>query len=163
MSLDDQLAYDASTGAFTWLIDKRRGSIKAGSAAGCRRADGYVGITVCGRRHYAHRLAWEIERGPIPAGMEIDHIDHDPSNNRLANLRLVTKAENRRNRSADSRNTSGVNGVYWAEHANAWAAQIRFNRSGRHIGYFKSLSEAQAARKTSERELSFHPNHGAAA
>lgn len=158
-----RLAYDPGSGLFTWLTAPPRGSIAAGSAAGTRRRDGYISIVVQQRRYYAHRLAWEFERGPIPVGMEIDHIDHNPSNNKIENLRLVTKAENRRNRAADSRNMSGVNGVHWSEGAKAWCAQIRFNRVTKHLGYFKSLSKAAAARKAAERERSFHPNHGASA
>lgn len=162
-ALKQRLSYCADSGAFTWRIAPPRRGVPAGSPAGCTRSDGYVGIVVQQRRFYAHRLAWEFTHGAIPAGMEIDHIDHDPSNNRISNLRLVTKAENRRNRSADTRNKSGVNGIHWSKGAGAWAAQIRFNRRTRHLGYFKSLDEATAARKDAERALSFHPNHGAKA
>ena len=154
------LAYDADTGAFTWRVAPPRSSLQAGAVAGCTRADRYVQIVARGVRHFAHRLAWEFSNGAIPPGYEIDHIDHNPSNNRLANLHLVTKAENRRNRAADSRNKSGVNGVHWSKSANAWEAQIRFNRVTRHLGHFKALEDAAAARKTAERSLGFHPNHG---
>lgn len=155
-----QLSYDAATGVFTWLVDKRGSSARAGAPAGCRRTDGYVQIVIDGHRHFAHRLAWLMSAGPIPAGMEIDHIDHDPSNNRLKNLRLTTKSGNRKNRSRDTRNKSGVNGVFWAAHANAWAAQIRSERRTLHLGYFKNLSDAAAARKAAEHSLNFHANHG---
>lgn len=161
--LSDRLAYDPATGVFTWRFLPPRSGRAIGSPAGCKRSDGYIGIVVQQRRYYAHRLAWEFVHGPIPPGFEIDHIDHDPSNNRISNLRLVTKAENRRNRSADTRNKSGVNGIHWSKGAGAWSAQIRFNRRTRHLGYFKSLDEATAARKEAERALSFHLNHGAKA
>jgi hypothetical protein len=154
------LTYDADTGAFTWRAAPPRSRLQAGAVAGCTRADRYVQIVVRGVRHFAHRLAWEFSHGAIPAEHEIDHIDHNPSNNTLANLRLVTKAENRRNRAADSRNKSGVNGVHWSRHANAWEAQIRSNRVSRHLGHFKNLEDAAAARKAAEQSLGFHPNHG---
>ena len=41
-----------------------------------------------------HRLVWTIFKGEIPEGMEIDHIDDNPRNNKLDNLRLVTREEN---------------------------------------------------------------------
>jgi len=155
------LAYDPGAGTFTWLCNRKGRAARIGAPAGCTRADGYVHVVFDGVRHYGHRLAWQMDVGPIPEGMEIDHIDHDPSNNRISNLRLVTKSGNRKNRSRDSRNKSGVNGVYWAPHANAWSAQIRSDHKVRHIGYFKVLADAASARAQAEAELGFHANHGA--
>ena len=43
---------------------------------------------------YVHRLVWEVFKGPIPDGYEINHIDHDKSNNSLKNLELVTHSVN---------------------------------------------------------------------
>ena len=155
------LSYDATSGRFTWLVNKKGRSARAGAEAGCTRSDGYVSITINAERHYAHRLAWMFAVGQIPDDMEIDHIDHNPSNNRIQNLRLVTRSGNRKNRSRDSRNKSGINGVHWAPHAKAWRVQVRSERKTRHIGYFKSLSDARHARIKAEDGLGFHANHGA--
>lgn len=72
-----------------------------GRAMGRGSRDGY--IRVIDRRAsgscttwYAHRLVWEVIHGPVPKRMEVDHLDGDPSNNRLDNLQLVTGSENRR-------------------------------------------------------------------
>lgn len=43
---------------------------------------------------YVHRLVYRNFVGVIPKGMEINHIDHDKSNNSLENLELVTHSEN---------------------------------------------------------------------
>ena len=43
---------------------------------------------------YVHRLVWETFKGSIPSGYEINHKDHDKSNNALSNLELVTHSEN---------------------------------------------------------------------
>ena len=43
---------------------------------------------------YVHRLVWEAFNGEIPKGFEINHIDHDKSNNSLSNLELVSHSEN---------------------------------------------------------------------
>lgn len=155
------IAYQAGTGQFTWLCNRKGRSARIGVPAGCMRRDGYVRIVIDGIFHYAHRLAWQLEVGPIPDGMEIDHIDHNPANNQISNLRLVTKSGNRKNRSRDSRNSSGINGVYWASHAKAWCVQIRSERKTKHIGYFKNLADAAQARKQAESDLGFHTNHGA--
>lgn len=155
------LAYNASAGSFTWICNRKGRGARIGALAGHRRPDGYMHIVLDGRRIYIHRLVWQIERGSIPSDMEIDHIDHNPSNNKITNLRLVTRSGNRKNRSRDSRNKSGVNGVYWAPHANAWCAQIRSERHVQHIGYFKDLADAAQARRKAEASLGFHANHGA--
>lgn len=154
------LAYEPETGRFTWLRNWKGRTVRIGAPAGCRRSDGYVRITIDGMSDYAHRWAWRFVNGPIPRDMEIDHIDHDPSNNTIRNLRLVTRSGNRKNRSRDSRNKSGVNGVYWSENAKAWAVQIRSERKTKHIGYFKDLKKATEARRAAEAALGFHPNHG---
>lgn len=154
------LSYKPDEGVFIWLCDRKGGGARVGAIAGSRRPDGYVSIVVDQVKHYAHRLAWMFEVGSIPSWMEIDHIDHNPSNNRISNLRLVTKSENRHNRARDSRNKSGVNGVYWAPHAKAWSVQVRHDRKTKHIGYFKSLEDATRARKQAEIAIGFHANHG---
>lgn len=159
--LKQLLSYQPDTGAFTWRCNRRGRNARIGAPAGLTRPDGYIRIGIDGRLHYAHRLAWQFERGEIPDGMEIDHIDHDPSNNRISNLRLVTARDNRANQRLGSRNRSGVTGVYWAAHANAWAAQIQAKGVVYVLGYFKAISDAASARKAAEAEHGFHPNHGA--
>lgn len=66
--------------------------------------------------------------------------------NRLANLRLVTNAENQRNRSMRSDNTSGVPGVSWNKRDSRWMAHIKINGQHKNLGYFDTLEEAAAAR-----------------
>ena len=156
------LAYDPNIGLLVWQCNRRGKHARAGAVAGYLKAHGYIIVGFDGEAHYAHRLAWMLANGPIPAGMEIDHIDHDPSNNRLANLRLVTGRDNKANQARSSRNTSGVTGVFWARHANAWAAQIKARGAVHHLGYFKNITAAAAARKSAEATHGFHPNHGAA-
>ncbi|EFJ4451892.1 HNH endonuclease [Escherichia coli] len=77
---------------------KSRGRMKAGSIAGCPNDTGRIRVRLLGRWYKAHRIIWEMHNGPIPEGYEIDHLDHDPSNNRLNNFRLVLGKENAKNR-----------------------------------------------------------------
>lgn len=64
-----------------------------------KSARGYLQVQVAGKNYRVHRLMAEaFLRCPIPAGMQIDHIDRCPSNNKLGNIRIVTPSENARNR-----------------------------------------------------------------
>lgn len=84
------------------LVEPAAGRVwrPGGALAGKQYTDGYLriierrGLNSC-KTWYVHRLVWEVVHGPIPAGMEIDHLDADPANNRLCNLQLVTGQQNR--------------------------------------------------------------------
>nr|WP_175479900.1 HNH endonuclease signature motif containing protein [Paracoccus homiensis] len=106
----------------------------------------------------AHRVAWAVIHGRWPNG-EIDHINGDRSDNRLANLREVTKRENHRNMAIRSDNTSGVTGVYWAREKGKWAAYIKADKMVA-LGRYDTFAEAVAARRAAEKVLGYHPNHG---
>ena len=95
--------------------------------------------------------------GDIGPGLEIDHINGDGLDNRRANLRLVTAAENHRNIGLRKHNTSGFLGVTWSVRAKRWYAQIGTTVNGKRktisIGLFKTAEAANAARLRTEREL----------
>ena len=59
---------------------------------------GYLAIrvTVDGKHFMmaAHRLVWTVLRGPIPAGMDINHLDGAKHNNRPGNLEPATRRQN---------------------------------------------------------------------
>lgn len=108
--LREHFSYDCSTGLFTRLKDSNN-QCKAGDTAGFQRHDGYFTIWMLGRSYLNHRLAWLYVHGAWPKG-QIDHMDGNPSNNRIANLRDVTMAENNQNRLRPHRNNeSGFLGV----------------------------------------------------
>ncbi|MCX6130734.1 MAG: HNH endonuclease [Proteobacteria bacterium] len=62
--------------------------------AGSLRQDGYHNISIGKKKYRTHRVIWELFNGPIPVGYLIDHIDSDPTNNRIENLRLATPSQN---------------------------------------------------------------------
>lgn len=51
----------------------------------------------------AHRLVWASFYGPIPDGLQINHKNMDPSDNRLENLELVTPSQNVRHSYSNNR------------------------------------------------------------
>jgi hypothetical protein len=130
------LKYDPETGEFVRL--------RYGSRAGSIDRYGYLTIGVARRYYFAHRLAWLMVYGDWPSD-EIDHINGDPLDNRIANLRLATRSQNLANTKASSRNTSGFKGVAFSKKAGRWQAYICKDQKQKHLGYFDSPEAAHAA------------------
>lgn len=100
------------------------------------------------KRFQIHRLV-ALAFIPNPEGkLEIDHINNDPSNNNLTNLRWATHRENGRNTRIPSNNTSGIKGVSWYKSQGKWLAQILVDGIQIHIGYYNTIEEATLARQT---------------
>ena len=151
--LRDMFYYDSDTGLFTRLKTTSSNAI-AGMIAGGVRPDGYVYIQFAGRRYYAHRLAWLYVHGHFPVG-EIDHVDGDPSNNRLNNLRDVSKSVNQQNlKRAKSHNPHKLLGVRFDKRTskNPWVTRIVTNKKVVHLGCFSSAEEAHQAYLTAKRQ-----------
>lgn len=68
-----------------------------------------------GRLVPVHRIIWTIVFGEIGDGHVIDHIDGDPFNNRIENLRSIPSGENTRNARKRKDNSTGVTGVSYSE------------------------------------------------
>ncbi len=151
--------YDQSTGKLYWRLSKGR-SPKGSEAGSLSTASGYIEVGLGGRHYQAHRIIWEMFNGPIPKGMQIDHINHVRCDNRLPNLRLVTQKENRKNNTRQKNNTSGITGVYWDKNRSKWHVQIKLDGKIRCLGRFDDFFDACCARKSAERFLGFHMNHG---
>lgn len=128
--------------------------------AGSMSARGYLVVRLCGTLFMAHRVAWAIETGEWPHG-EIDHIDGQTGNLRFANLRLVDRQQNMKNRRIGSHNTSGFMGLRPTP-SGKWCAYIHID-GRQHSKTFASQGRALSWRKSMEREHSFHQNHGRAA
>lgn len=148
--LKELLHYCPDTGVFTHI--KARSGIKTGAVAGCKRADGYVTVSVLGRPYRAHRLAWLYINGEFP-GNDIDHINRVRSDNRFCNLRLATRAENLQNLSHRKDNRSGVVGVSWCNQKQKWLAQIWASRKCINLGFFSQKTDAESARKAAEKKF----------
>jgi len=150
--------YDPQTGVFTRLLPSSNGA-NAGDIMGASKSTGHLTGCIDGESYALHRLAWVYMTGSMPKN-QIDHINHDPSDNRWINLRDVTAMENQRNRSLNKNNTSGFNGVRWVTRDKMWMSRIKINSKYIHLGYFDTLIDAVAARIRANNEHGFHPNHG---
>ena len=140
--LKEALEYDPATGRLTWK--RKMSSHKlAGSEAGAIDAKGYRAITFDRHQYKAHRLIWLMVHGAWPAGV-IDHIDHNRSNNALANLRDASLAMNSQNMvAAQRRNKTGFLGV--TKKRSKWRAKIFVRGKAIEIGGFSSPELAYAA------------------
>ena len=128
-----------------WLSWNRRFS---GAEAGYLNTLGYRVIRTGSLRFLAHRAVWKVATGDEPE--ELDHIDRNPSNNALANLRAATRSENNRNKHLSKYNTSGFLGVYRSPKG-YWVAQYKLMGKGHHLGLFDTIDEAIAARSGAEK------------
>jgi len=140
--------YDPETGIFINKINRR--IAKKGEVAGCLNGDGYWQVCVKGKQYKAHRLAWLYVHGYFPEN-QIDHINRNPGDNRIVNLREASRSCNLKNCKLHSDNTSGIAGVYWYKRAKKWQGSIQDKNHKRvHIGMFTSKLEAAKARYAAE-------------
>ena len=139
------LIYDVDTGIFKWRVKPSKNRC-AGDVAGCRKPDGYVTITVLGVTCYAHRLAWLYVHGHWPTG-DVDHMDGDPSNNRICNLRDVSRRTNMENqkRAQASNRSSGLLGVSCPKGSKSFIAHIHIYGKHRYLGSYATAELAHAA------------------
>ena len=104
--------------------------------------EGYAARSSKGATYQMHRLIMRASRGVM-----IDHINNKPLDNRKANLRLCTNAQNQMNRGKQSNNTSGYKGVSWEKRQKKWRACIEVAGKAISIGYFKDKLQAHEAYK----------------
>lgn len=149
--LKSVLKYEPETGEFFWLVTKG-GKAKKGTKAGSFTARGYGYIKVGIRSIGMHRLAWFYANGYWP-GM-IDHINRNPRDNRLCNLREVSKSINNANRLSTS--SSGHRGVNWSVGRNGigkWHAVASWKNKNHSFGYYFDIDEAIKATEEGRKKL----------
>jgi len=119
------------------------------SLAGLGYARAYNGGGRLARRFvYMHRLLML----PDPS-QEVDHVNGDKLDNRRANLRLCTRAENQHNRIAQANNTSGFKGVHWCSGKSKWRAVIKKDGQSYYLGRFANVYEAALVYGEAAKEL----------
>ena len=146
--LKQLLHYNPETGKFTRLTKWGRQQI--GDEPGCKSKFGYRYIGVDGKGYTAYRLAWLYVYGNFPAG-DIDHINRDPTDDRISNLKSVSHSVNLHN-TTHRGVISGHKGVYKTKQ-NRWQARIRVNYKIHNLGTFATIEEAAHARKIAEQKL----------
>lgn len=141
--LRELLVYDPLSGEFTWLVN-RLGSGGAGSRAGAFDGQGYRQIGIDGRIYREHRLVWLYVHGHWPVA-DLDHINRNRSDSRLANLRPATRSQNSANSGPPRNNSSGFKGVSLEKRSGRWHAYITVARRRQNLGRFDTAEAANAA------------------
>lgn len=152
--LKEMFVYYPNAGIFVSRKKSANGKIKKWQAVLCDHPAGYKTVWVDGKRYLAHRLAWLYVYGYSPEG-GIDHINRDPSDNRIVNLREASQQCNQRNVGIQKNNTSGVKGV--SRYKNKlWSAQITVNREKYVLGRTDCKLEAACLRYAAEQCLNWN-------
>ena len=131
--ISTRLSYNPETGDFVWLVNNK-GHRRAGDKAGHKNRRGYWIVKVDQVGYPAHRLAWAMYHGR-DTDLEIDHIDGNPLNNRIDNLREATRAQNARNKKGS--------GVRFDQ--GRWLARVGINYKTVYLGRYETKEEAVAA------------------
>ena len=115
----------------------------------CKLGPVYAGYRVSSngicKRVWMHRFIWESHNGNIPKGYEIDHVDGNPLNNRLENLRLATRTQNNINSCKRKNCSCKYKGVSWNKYHKKWEAYINIDKKRIKLGYFTSQYKAARA------------------
>ncbi len=139
-------------GELFWKISK--GGAKVGQQIGYINSKGYKIVRIDKVYYLQHRLIWKMLNEYDPIG-HIDHINHNKLDNKIENLRDVSRSENQRNRALNKNNTSGQNNIY--KQKDKYRVRFKHNKISK---YFNNLEDAISFRNEKYLELGFHENHG---
>lgn len=157
--LHKYLRYDEETGELYNKISRGSRAMAGSKCGSYDCSTGYMQMKFNGKLTTFQRFVWMYHHGEWPNG-EIDHINGDQLDNRIENLRVVSKQENARNTGKRVNNTSGIIGVSFDKTRNKWLAGITVNYKHVGLGRFENKEDAIRARKNAEIEYGFHKNHG---
>jgi len=161
--LRERIEYNPDTGKLYWkahatMEPKWSGRYVGKEAFKNEQSAGYLQGMLDYRKYLAHRIAWAIYYGEWPD--EVDHINHDKHDNRIANLRSVTRDENGRNTPRHRDSTSDVTGVTYNRRDKKWQVHITYKGALKNIRQFKTFEEAVRRRRAANFLYGFHENHG---
>ena len=134
--------FEYKDGKLFWKVRKAH-RIEIGDRAGCMDKLGYRYIGIDYKIYREHRLIWLLHYGYFPE--RLDHINRIKDDNRIENLREVTRSQNHMNSKKRKNTTSKYKGVCWDKENNKWRSQIKLKGKLIHLGRFHSEVEAAEA------------------
>lgn len=168
--------YLAHTGTLVWRMrplshfETQRGcnvfnkSLPGTVAGNLTRPNGYMVVRIAGFNYQQHRVIYALLNGEYSTHLDIDHINGNKSDNRIQNLRLATRCQNKQNVNKLKNNTSGFLGVdlYKGRNNGAgnkkWRARISVDGVIKYLGYYASPQDAAKARDIAAK--TFHGQFG---
>lgn len=110
-NIGEYVEYDetSSTGIRWIKLYRCKNQKSIGDEAGSRNKKGYYILGFNNRLYFVHRIVFFLHYNNCPN--IIDHIDNNPSNNKIENLRAANKSENQHNRKINKNNKSGCKGL----------------------------------------------------
>jgi hypothetical protein len=146
------LHYDPATGIFTRKVRTAQRHQVGDRACGNPMKAGHLRVAFDSKKFLAHRVAWLYVYGKWPDN-DIDHINGDPTDNRVENLRDVTNRINRQNmRNPRGKSNSGLLGVFLHKETGKWRARIQLDGKGIHLGLFDTPEAAHEAYLVAKRK-----------
>lgn len=121
---------------------------------GQKSRKGYGQISINGRLTPAHRYSWTRKNGPIPEGMQIDHICFNKACVKIAHLRLTTPQQNKSNVDGAYRTnkSTGIRNVHQDKHGK-FRVELRRNGKAHYYGSFATVAEAEVVAERARQEL----------
>lgn len=143
-------------GELYWKI-KPAQRVKIGDTAGCYNQK-YKQVYIFNKRYFLHRIIFMLHHGHISD--QIDHIDGNPSNNKIENLRAVTNSQNQLNKKISSKNKTGYKGVSVHTQTGRYFVRLKINGVEKSFGLYEDLElaglVAQMAREKYHGEFARH-------
>lgn len=150
--------FEYKDGCLFWK-KSRSYRVKAGQKAGTIRPDKRYDVIFDKKKYLLHRLIFLMFNKFLPEF--VDHIDNNPENNKIENLRGCSRAQNNWNRKIQRNATSGVKGVSWHKKNQKWYVRICVNGKRKDFGMYNDLELAQLV--ANEARHKYHKefaNHG---
>lgn len=175
--LRECFSYDPVEGKLYWNVDRPASHFKtrssylgwyklcAGKEAGCIakiRTLTYRIVKVKSIRTTCSKVMYALYYGHYVE--MVDHIDGNPLNNKIGNLKASSAKMNAKNIGISKRNTSGIGGVSWDKNMGMWRASgsrtVGDKRKVVHLGYHGTIFEAACARLSWQNANGYSLRHG---